>query len=158
MMCYAALETPCGPLTVVADDEYVHEIRFGRRRARPGTPTPILREAVRQLKQYFAGRRTTFDLPLRLVAPRFKSAVLAELEAIPPGETRSYGEVAEAVGSPRGARAVGQAVGSNPLPVVIPCHRVLAANRRLGGFGGGLKWKRFLLELEGATWKRASRA
>jgi O-6-methylguanine DNA methyltransferase len=149
------LETPAGPVCVSSDGERICEIRLGvRGRAQPDAVT---RKAVRQLEEYFAGRRSRFDLPLRLEAPAFTERVLKSLAEIPYGETLSYGEIAGAVGNPRAARAVGQAVGSNPLPIVLPCHRVLAT-RGLGGFGAGLKWKRYLLGIEGVTDQRASPA
>jgi len=85
--------------------------------------------------------------------PPFTTSVLKQLLSIPYGESRSYGEIARAVGKPKAARAVGQAVGANPIPIVVPCHRVLAADLRLGGFGSGLKWKRYLLRLEGIDWR-----
>lgn len=145
------IETPAGPVTVFADEAHVVGIRFGASRATPAPLPRLLRDATRQLAEYFAGKRRAFDLPLRLCAPRFTAEVLREVDAIPWGETRGYGEIAARLGRPGAARAVGQAVGSNPLPVVIPCHRVLAADGRLGGFGGGLSWKRFLLALEGVA-------
>lgn len=106
-----------------------------------------------QLRGYVRGKRRVFDLPLALDVPPFCARVLAEVEGIPWGETRSYGEVAIRVGSPGAARAVGQAMGANPLPIVIPCHRVIAAGGLIGGFGGGLGWKRWLLEREGVRWE-----
>jgi len=127
----------------------VTRVLLGDRRRDESRPTPLDREVRRQIREYLAGRRREFDLPVAPLLPRFTGAVLAAVARIPFGETRSYGEVAAAVGSPRAARAVGQAVGSNPLPLLVPCHRVLAARQRIGGFGGGLSWKRFLLGLEG---------
>jgi methylated-DNA-[protein]-cysteine S-methyltransferase len=108
--------------------------------------------AAAQIAEYFAGGRRDFDLPLDLREPPFTRAVLEALRRIPYGETRSYGDIARAVRRPRGARAVGQACGRNPVPIVIPCHRVLAAGGALGGFGGGVAMKTYLLALErGAT-------
>jgi methylated-DNA-[protein]-cysteine S-methyltransferase len=146
------IETPRGPLAIGVTDDHVVWIRFGKRAKRSGRATPLLKETRRQLKNYLAGRNHAFDLPLRLVAPRFTASVLASVSDIPFGETMSYADIAGSVGNPRAARAVGQAVGANPIPIVIPCHRVLAAHGRLGGFGGGLSWKRFLLDLEGVEW------
>ncbi len=103
---------------------------------------------VRQLTEYFAGERTSFDLPLRPHGSDFELAVWAQLRQIPYGETRSYGYVATAVGEPGGAQAVGAANGRNPLAIVVPCHRVIGADGSLVGFGGGLPRKRFLLDLE----------
>jgi len=111
---------------------------------------PLLREAAALLVAYFAGERVAFDLPLdpRGVGP-FGLKVLRACARIPHGATSTYGELARAAGSPGGARAVGQALGRNPLPVVIPCHRVIGADGRLVGFGAGLAVKRRLLALEG---------
>lgn len=105
--------------------------------------------ARKQLEEYFAGKRRRFDLPLVLGGTAFQREVWRELMRIPYGETRSYGQIAEALGRPGAARAVGRAVGANRLLVVIPCHRVIDASGGLGGFAGGLAAKRFLLELEG---------
>lgn len=109
----------------------------------------VLNEAVRQLRDYFARRRRTFDLPLDMEATGFQKAVYDELLKIEYGHVTSYGEVAEALGRPELARAVGQAVGANPVPIVIPCHRVVASDGKLVGFGGGLPAKVALLRTEG---------
>jgi len=127
-------------------------VLLGERRRSGGRPTALDREVQRQLRDYFAGRRRDFDLPVATDLPPFTARVLDAVARIPFGQTRSYGDVAGTVGNPRAARAVGQAVGSNPLPLLIPCHRVLAAGGALGGFGGGLSWKRFLLDLEDAAY------
>ncbi|MEX2466504.1 MAG: methylated-DNA--[protein]-cysteine S-methyltransferase [Gemmatimonadota bacterium] len=112
---------------------------------------PTLRDAVTQLEEYFAGERTDFDLPLDLsgVATDFQRQVYEQLLAVEYGQVMSYGELARAVGGPELARAVGQAVGANPIPIVIPCHRVVGSGGRLTGFGGGLPAKIALLRLEG---------
>lgn len=129
-------------------------------------PGPVLEEIAREhgaipedperyagifaeLERYFAGEPTPFDVPLDPAGTPFQQAVWAALRRIPYGETRSYLQVAREVGRPRGPRAVGQAVGSNPLGIVVPCHRVVTTDKRLGGFGGGLDLKRKLLRLEG---------
>jgi methylated-DNA-[protein]-cysteine S-methyltransferase len=112
-------------------------------------PHPILSEAVRQLRAYFAGQLRRFDLPLDMRGTAFQLAVWRELERIPYGETRSYRQVAEAIGAPRAVRAVGAANGANPLPIVVPCHRVIGSSGKLVGYGGGLPLKKRLLELEG---------
>lgn len=110
---------------------------------------PTLRSAVNQLQEYFARSRRTFDLPLDLDAvTSFQREVYAELITVPHGRVTTYGELAEAVGRAELARAVGQAVGANPIPIVIPCHRVVAAEGRLGGFSGGLATKAALLRIE----------
>jgi O-6-methylguanine DNA methyltransferase len=106
------------------------------------------REAIAQILDYLEGKRRRFDLPLDLRATPFQKRVYEALVRIPFGETRSYGEVARAVGAPRAVRAVGSANGANPIPLVVPCHRVVASGNRLGGFGGGLRLKRWLLAHE----------
>lgn len=110
----------------------------------------LLRAARRQLTEYFQGKRKVFDLPLDLNGTPFQRRVWNQLRRIPYGVTRSYGEVARAIGKPGAARAVGQASGANPVPILVPCHRVIAAGGALGGYGGGLRLKRFLLALEQA--------
>jgi O-6-methylguanine DNA methyltransferase len=111
----------------------------------------ILQQAQTQLQAYFAGRRRAFDLPLDIYGTPFQKGVWALLQDVPYGETRSYAQLAAALGRPRAARAVGQANGANPLPIVIPCHRVIQADGSLGGYGGGLALKSALLQLETAN-------
>src|ERR1035438_1227704 len=111
---------------------------------------PTASEAVRQLRAYFAGQLRRFDLPLDMHGTPFQLRVWRELERIPYGETRSYSQIAAAIGAPRAVRAVGAANGANPIPIVVPCHRVIGASGKLVGYGGGLPLKRRLLELEGA--------
>jgi len=155
---HASLETRAGPVEVVASGDHLVGIRLGARAARAPGRDPLLDEALAQLRAYFAGRLTTFDLPLRLEVPRFTGSVLRALDGIPYGATSTYGRLAALAGRPGAARAAGQAVGANPLPVVLPCHRVLAGDGSLGGFGAGLSWKRFLLTLEGVATPTATRA
>jgi methylated-DNA-[protein]-cysteine S-methyltransferase len=114
---------------------------------RPDGPPPLL-EAQRQLAQYLAGERRAFDLPLAPRGTEFERRVWQALVAIPYGETRSYAEVAATIGRPSACRAVGRANGSNPIAVIIPCHRVIGSDGSLTGYGGGLALKRFLLDLE----------
>ena len=119
-----------------------HPLRRGRRAGRL---------APAQLREYFAGTRRTFDLPLAPRGTAFQQRVWAALRAIPYGETCTYGELAAAIGSPSASRAVGMANHHNPIPIVIPCHRVIGANGTLTGYAGGLEIKRKLLALEGIT-------
>ena len=109
-------------------------------------------EMIRELEEYAAGRRRAFDLPLDWSSIKpFQRAVLQAASTIPFGETRSYGWIAQKIGNPKAARAVGQALGANPIPIVLPCHRVINSNGRLGGYGGGLPMKVMLLKLEGVA-------
>jgi methylated-DNA-[protein]-cysteine S-methyltransferase len=160
---YDALSTPIGRVHVAVTDAGLVRIAFRRSdaaflaemRARLGVDglrSPERTAAVaRQLEAYFAGRRRAFDLPVDLhrLTP-FQRRVLAAAAGVPAGHVVSYGEIARRVGRPRGSRAVGQALGRNPVPIVIPCHRVVAAGGGLGGYTGGLAIKRTLLRLEGA--------
>jgi len=106
-------------------------------------------EAAHQIDEYLTGKRKAFDLPLKMEGTDFQKRVWNELCKIPYGETAAYGDIAERVGSPNAYRAVGSACGANPIPIVVPCHRVVASNGGLGGFGGGLALKKRLMEIEG---------
>jgi methylated-DNA-[protein]-cysteine S-methyltransferase len=136
---------------LVAGEEGLEQIRF------EGTPPvgvarddrfPMLRKTGEQLRAYFSGELTDFDLPLNLRGTAFQKSVWDALLTIPYGETRSYLQIAERLGAPKAVRAVGAANGQNPAPIVVPCHRVIGSNGKLTGFGGGLPLKRFLLDLE----------
>jgi len=143
------VDTVLTPLTVTVEDDAVSEIRFGRHAARP--PTTLFEHRIAdELLEYCAGTRTTFTFRLAPTGTPFRRGVWEALQQIPYGETRTYGEIAAAVGKPGAARAVGTANHHNPIPVVIPCHRVVGSGGRLCGFGGGLDLKRRLLELEAA--------
>jgi methylated-DNA-[protein]-cysteine S-methyltransferase len=138
-------------LRVTAGDAGVRSIEINPRRPASGTRNdgnPILAAAAAQLREYFDGQRQHFDLPLEPRGTEFQRKVWQALERIPYGQTRNYREIAEAVGTPRAVRAVGSANGRNPLPIVVPCHRVIGADGRLVGYAGGLEVKRILLELE----------
>jgi methylated-DNA-[protein]-cysteine S-methyltransferase len=111
---------------------------------------PVLKDTATQLEEYFAGERTEFTVPMELDGTPFQKDVWTELTRIPYGETISYGELARRVGRPKGPRAVGQANGKNPIPIIVPCHRVLASTG-IGGYGGGLPMKRTLLAVEGVS-------
>ena len=115
-----------------------------------GPASALLARASEQLAEYFAGTRTTFDLPLDAGGTAFERRVWDALRTIPYGTTLSYSELARRLGDPRATRAVGAANGKNPIPIIVPCHRVIGANGALTGFGGGLDRKRWLLEHEGA--------
>ena len=145
------VDSPIGPLGLVASDAGLRAVVFDGRRIRADGTSPVLGEAERQLEAYFAGDRVTFDLPLELHGTEFQRRCWLALASIPYGQTVSYGEQARRLGLGNdAARAVGAANGQNPLPIVLPCHRVIGADGSLVGFGGGLHVKRFLLEHEGA--------
>jgi methylated-DNA-[protein]-cysteine S-methyltransferase len=145
------VDSPIGPLGLVASDTALRAVLFRAQTIRPEGSSPVLVEAARQLEDYFDGNLITFDLPLELQGTEFQRRCWLALASIPYGQTVSYGEQARRLGlGPDAARAVGAANGQNPLPIVLPCHRVIGANGSLTGFGGGLDVKRYLLELEGA--------
>jgi methylated-DNA-[protein]-cysteine S-methyltransferase len=149
--------TPVGTLTLVASDRGLRAVLWPKlsprragisQRPRGDQDHPILRKAVLQLDEYFAGSRTSFDLPLDLEGTRFQVAAWRSLADIPFGTTTTYGRQAAALGIPTAARAVGAANGANPVCIVLPCHRVIGANGSLTGFGGGLPVKQWLLDHE----------
>jgi methylated-DNA-[protein]-cysteine S-methyltransferase len=149
-MRWAVFATSVGDLSLATDGMAVCRVHFGRYEGQPADAgDPVLAAAAGQVTEYFAGRRTEFDLPLADVGgSAFERAVWAALLTIPYGEMRTYGEIAAAVGDRTAARAVGVACNRNRLPVLLPCHRVVGADGKLVGFGGGLARKRILLELE----------
>lgn len=155
-LSHILLPSPVGTLTLIAGQRGLSAIlwedddpaRVPTGDSAENADHPVLREAARQLTDYFAGRRRAFDLRLDFRGTDFQKAVWAALLTIPFGETRSYGEIARAIGRPGASRAVGAANGRNPISIVAPCHRVVGANGALTGFAGGLAAKRFLLDLE----------
>lgn len=161
MLHRTTMTTPIGELTLIASDRGLREIRLPlpSRRGPEGTvgelpDHPVLTRARRQLDEYFAGTRTTFDVPTDVDATPFQRIVWDALCDIPFGVIESYGRLAERVGRPGAARAVGGANGRNPLPIVVPCHRVVGASGALTGYAGpdeaGLRMKQWLLNHEGA--------
>lgn len=158
-MKFASLESPVGSLLLARNGKGLCEIRFPGRESRGGKPVvgpepswiedeAAFSDVIGQLGLYFAGDLKTFDLPLAPTGTEFQCAVWRELERIPYGETISYGELARRVGNPKASRAVGAANGANPIPIVVPCHRVIGSSGKLVGFGGGLDTKRALLDHE----------
>lgn len=163
---YSRMSSPVGPLLIGVSDSTLVILEFDR-----GLPTSIAgqpvawkeselhtRDARRQLEEYFSGKRRRFDLSLDPRGTEFRKRCWKELLRIPYGETRTYGEIARAVGNPTGFRAVGQANHYNPIAIIIPCHRVLNSDGFLGGYGGGLPTKAFLLRLEGARFREETGA
>jgi O-6-methylguanine DNA methyltransferase len=152
---HTVIDSPCGPLTLVAQDDALAGIymtdhrhqppveRFG-----PRASLKVLDQATEQLRAYFAGQITTFDLALHAPGTPFQQRVWEALRTIPYGRTVTYGELAEFLGQPTASRAVGLANGRNPISIVVPCHRVIGANGSMTGYGGGIARKRWLLDFE----------
>jgi methylated-DNA-[protein]-cysteine S-methyltransferase len=156
MMLCRRIDSPVGPLMLAADASGLRHIEFRDNRHPAdrsdwhGGDSEVLQAAEAQLGEYFAGTRRAFDLPLAPRGTDFQLRVWWELARIPFGQTISYAQLAQRLDNPNGTRAVGAANGRNPLPIVLPCHRVIGADGALTGFGGGLPTKDFLLRLEGA--------
>ncbi|MGR6973707.1 methylated-DNA--[protein]-cysteine S-methyltransferase [Streptomyces cynarae] len=154
MKQHTIIDSPYGPLTLVADDGVLCGLYMTDQRHRPSEETfgelkeGAFAEAEEQLEAYFAGELKEFTLELRLNGTPFQRGVWEQLRRIPYGETRSYGQLADALGKPGASRAVGLANGRNPIGIIVPCHRVIGASGGLTGYGGGLDRKRRLLEFE----------
>lgn len=153
-MNYQYFDSPIGTLRLVSDGEHLVAIEFEGMHDRDDNDLeagdPVLQACARQLTEYFAGKRTRFRLPLAPGGTEFQRSVWKALETIPYGQLNSYADIAAVIGKPRAMRAVGAANGRNPIPIVVPCHRVVGSDGSLTGFAGGLETKRRLLELEGA--------
>lgn len=151
---YRHIGSPIGEILIAGDDDGLKFVGFpqGKGRVAPKEGWKLnqrcLSDVKQQLDEYFQGTRTIFDVKLCPHGTQFQLDVLKTLQKIPYGETRSYGEIAESIGRPKAVRAVGAANGRNPLPIVIPCHRVIGSNGSLTGFGGGIETKKYLLDLE----------
>jgi methylated-DNA-[protein]-cysteine S-methyltransferase len=153
-MFYTQMKSPVGPLLLAGDADSLRFVSFGSSerclKPRPDWTEDMspFSEAMRQLRAYFDGELKEFDLPLTLEGTGFQRRVWTNLLTIPYGETISYAQLAQRIGNPKAVRAVGLANGSNPIPIIIPCHRVIGSNGSLTGFGGGLGTKKKLLALE----------
>lgn len=160
---HSIIDSPIGPLTLVADDDALTGIYFEEHSHQPDPAgfgvrnDPRFADIVRQLREYFAGERTEFAIVLRPLGNPFQQSVWALLRDIPYGQTRTYGQLAAQLGDSGLARAVGSANGRNPISVIVPCHRVVGANGNLVGYAGGLDRKRFLLGLEESAESRAGK-
>lgn len=153
MIAVTVYDSPGGPLTLTSDGAALTGIwfennRHGKPPEGPRASDKIIDATMKQLDSYFAGKRRTFDVPLAPRGTAFQTRVWSALTKIPYAETKSYGAIANVIGSPKAVRAVGAANGRNPIPIIIPCHRVIGANGSLTGFGGGMAWKELLLDLE----------
>ena len=163
-IAYARLESQIGPVWVASTHAGLCKISLGRDKSgaflswlskhggpdEPPDGPELIGAALSQLREYFSGSRQSFDLPLDPHGTMFQRAVWSQVMRIPYGTTATYGDIAQLVGKPRASRAVGGAVGANPLPIIVPCHRVIGAGGDLTGFGSGLAVKEALLRLEGA--------
>ncbi|MBL4680354.1 MAG: methylated-DNA--[protein]-cysteine S-methyltransferase [Pseudomonadales bacterium] len=156
-MIYRSIKSPIGDLLLAGDDSGLRIIGFpgGKGYVEPEANWIFVEdcfvEVEIQLNEYFSGTRKTFELSLTPSGTAFQLEVLSALQEIPCGETRCYSDIAKRIGRPKAVRAVGAANGRNPLPIIIPCHRVIGSDGSLTGFGGGLDAKKFLLNLEGAS-------
>lgn len=153
---YAVYDTAAGDVTIIVDDKEILGLRFGALDIPMASneENTVLYDAIVELNQYFFGQRKTFDLRLKPEGTEFELKVYAYLQTIPYGETRSYEEVAEALGDKKAAKAVGMAVNRNPIPLFIPCHRVIGKKGDLVGYQGGLDLKKKLLAMEKANMNR----
>lgn len=143
--------TPVGPISVVWENSRPVELYFGKAESPSPAQTPEEKLFGKELKEYFAGKRCSFSLPWAVQGTPFQKQVWEALTRIPYGQTRTYSEVAKGLNRPKSQRAVGNAVGKNPLPLLIPCHRVVRSNGSIGGFSGGAAIKPKLLHLEGIS-------
>ena len=151
-LTYSVMDSPLGPLTLIRSPKGLKAIRFPDEPGPPkGATITDSDPAQDQLREYFAGKRQTFDLVIDMGGTAFQREVWTALMDIPYGQTRCYSELASTLGRPKSSRAVGAANGKNPIPVVVPCHRVVGKNGTLTGYAGGLALKEVLLNLEGVT-------
>ena len=161
-MHYTVKDTPAGTLLFISDGETITGIHWVVFKRAPQIQPDwienkeIFNEAITQFDDYFAGKRTNFTFTYNLQGTEFQKAVWKELESIPYGKSSSYKAIATAIGRPKAVRAVGTAVGSNPLSIIVPCHRVLTSTATLGGYAGGIESKKCLLQIENIAFKRQS--
>ena len=147
-MYYYIYSTPAGSITISANENAITGVDFGKAEAGVQKETELIKKAYLQLSEYFEGKRRKFDLPLEPYGTEFQRKVWSALRAIPYGETRSYKQIAKLAGNENACRAVGMANNKNPIPIFIPCHRVIGADGSLVGYGGGIAVKEMLLALE----------
>ena len=162
---YATIDSPIGRLELVSNGEALIRLDIEgapnaphgmlQHHGHPGSPDRVIEQAARELDQYFAGKRTEFEVPIALVGTEFQQAIWLALLGVPYGETATYGELATASSHPKAARAVGGAVGNNPVAIIVPCHRILASDGKLTGYsnGNGTATKRQLLDFEGIRYR-----
>jgi methylated-DNA-[protein]-cysteine S-methyltransferase len=162
---FATIDSPLGRLEVVSNGEALIRLDIEgspdaphghlQHNGRPGSPDKVIEQATRELNEYFAGQRTEFEVPIALVGTEFQQSIWLALLSVPFGETSTYGDLAARAGNPKAARAVGGAVGHNPVAIIVPCHRILAGNGKLTGYsnGNGVETKKQLLDLEGISYR-----
>jgi methylated-DNA-[protein]-cysteine S-methyltransferase len=158
-LIFKKIKTPIGTLTLIANEENLVSLLFPNGKSSKSKllkhallgDNKVLKKVEKQLVEYFSGKRKNFELPLEPTGTAFQKSVWKTLTSIPFGATKTYGEIAVRIGLPTGSRAVGAANGCNPIPIIVPCHRVIGSNGTLTGFGGGIGTKKFLLELEGVA-------
>lgn len=143
-------KSPIGNMKIVVSDKGIRELKITNTKVDQKGEHPLLKKVIKQLEEYFAGKRTAFDLPLDTDGTDFQKRVWKSLGKIPSGKTKSYAEIARMIGSPKAARAVGNALNKNPVCVIVPCHRVLASGGKIGGYAFGITAKKKLLGLESA--------
>jgi len=143
-------QTPLGWLCLAGDENHLHEITFDPE-ADPQPGNQLLKACADQIQAYFLGKLKKFDIPISLRLTPFQEMVLSKVLVIPYGETRSYGQLADSIGNPKSVRAIGNANGKNPLPIIIPCHRVIGSEGQLTGYSGGLWRKKWLLQHESSS-------
>ena len=161
-------DTPLGDIILVEEDGELREISISKQEKSDleiqdsleeidpdvyQQDSPFLNRVESELREYFAGKRETFDVPIKFAGTEFQESVWKVIASIPFGKTISYGEIGDRIKKPNAARAIGNACGNNPIPIIVPCHRVLASDGKLGGYSSGLDNKRALLDLENIAWK-----
>ena len=161
---FATIDSPIGRLELVSNGEALIRLDIEgdadaphgmlQHHGHPGSPDKVIEQATRELDEYFAGQRTEFEAPIALVGTEFQQAIWLALLGVPYGETATYGDLAARSGNPKAARAVGGAVGHNPVAIIVPCHRILAGDGKLTGYsnGNGVETKKQLLDLEGISY------
>lgn len=147
------MNTKVGSIAIIEEDNQIIEIQINQKVESDivSKDTPLLNETQKQLKEYFEGKRKNFDVPLNPKGTKFMKEVWTALQNIPYGEVRTYGQIAQEVGNPKASRAVGMANHRNPIPIIIPCHRVIGSNGKLVGYALGMEMKEYLLEWEKKT-------
>ena len=144
------INSPIGPIEIICDERFLLSVSFVKKANKKEAPNKLTEQTNRQLYEYFQGKRTKFDIPLKLEGTEFQTKVWTELRKIPYGQLKTYGSLAKSIDRPSASRAVGGANNRNKIGIIIPCHRVVGVGGKLVGYAPGLKYKKFLLKLEGS--------